>query len=360
MHIEYFLTGLMGSVLSAFTSFLMPALEFFEKLDKHIDFVLKWNDYFIIGGITFLVIVIGYFYYQSKRNKKIPAKHKRFEKIKEDCKNLKMNFGYTEYRPYSYTDGNNITGIGPKILTEIFSIFKYTDYDNFKYVDKFEDLLTGLRHKNGDGKYDYDIIATPLYETRTRIFHDSNLAFCIPLFYAEIGLYMSSNGSLSDLSYTDFQEKNLEDFKFAYMKDELSEMIKNKFKNKNKGYMPANTEGMLGFTSMLREVADAHKDSCNIVAMEVFKADELINDCCSSTSPNLTNILKSQQLLYPVSFVVRKEDTALRHFLNLRIMEMIYDNKSNKLFKIFSESINTTDIKISDIFIHEYKNWDEL
>jgi len=166
---------------------------------------------------------------------------------------------------------------------------------------------------------------------------------------------MHEDAKYDNISYSDFIAKNNEDLKFGFMQDEVSEMIKNKVKNNKKGFTPQNTKGSLGFYSLLTNVADTNSHTSNIVAMEVFKAKEIISD----KNLKLKNILKDKQLLYPVSFVVRKEDTALRHFLNLRIMELLYSD-TNKLFNILSDATSATVVNPNDIFIHKYDNWNHL
>ncbi|GHV71316.1 hypothetical protein FACS189420_5970 [Bacteroidia bacterium] len=49
------------------------------------------------------------------------------------------------------------------------------------------------------------------------------------------------------------------------------------------------------------------RDSADFTFMEVFKAETLKD----GKPLNAVNILKNKELLYPVSFAVRKEDTVL-------------------------------------------------
>jgi hypothetical protein len=100
--------------------------------------------------------------------------------------------------------------------------------------------------------------------------------------------------------------------------------------------------------------------------MEIFKANAYMR----KTKYKLINILKDKQITYPVSFVVRKEDTVLRNFLNLRIIALynktkatrdtdgkIKEGEEKNLLDIIEDEIvkfgfEKDDAK--DIFIHDY------
>lgn len=76
----------------------------------------------------------------------------------------------------------------------------------------------------------------------------------------------------------------------------------------------------------------------------------------------MVNILKDNQLLYPVSFVVRKEDTVLRNLINIRLLEMrntLDDKGVSELENAIKEIATSSDVQISEndfenIFIQKY------
>lgn len=97
--------------------------------------------------------------------------------------------------------------------------------------------------------------------------------------------------------------------------------------------------------------------------MEVFKANSIINKLKSAgENLELVNILKDNQLLYPVSFVVRKEDTVLRNLINIRLLEMrntLDDKGVSELENAIKEIATSSDVQISEndfenIFIQKY------
>lgn len=282
----------------------------------------------------------------ENRLKKLRTNYPRFEDIKME----KMKCGYIDYPPYLQVEiGGNLAGIGIEVLKSIFSVF---DEYEIKYVQvgAWAEILRGLRSKK------YNIVATPLYETRTRLYHDSNVSFCLPLFYAEIGLYAHNDTIKDRINLEEFSLKK-DKWYFSYIKDEVSETMMDKLfdpdndKNLN---LEAYGQNDAGYIDLLKSVAD-RSTSTNIVAMEVFKAERLLAD----NTLELKNILKAKQILYPVSFAVRKEDTALRNFLNLRIIELLSGGDNNELLGIIQKEAERLGFDANSIFIHQYE-WEHL
>lgn len=279
----------------------------------------------------------------ENRLAKLPTDYPRFENIR----NTGMASGYINYPPYFEVEsGGKLAGIGVEVLKSIFSIF---DQYKLEYIQvgAWIDILSGLRSKK------YDVVATPLYETRTRLYHDSSVAFCLPLFYAEIGLYVRS-GSEGKKSLTEFSAMN-NCWNFAFIKDEVSETMMNKLCDPNESSsLEVYGQNDAGYIDLLKSVVD-NQSSTNVVAMEVFKAEKLIAD----NKLSLMNTLKAKQILYPVSFAVRKEDTALRNFINLRIIELLSGGRDNELQKIIQSEGKRLGFDAKSIFIHHYE-WELL
>ena len=85
------------------------------------------------------------------------------------------------------------------------------------------------------------------------------------------------------------------------------------------------TAGDADFEKVLQKVSRKGKRTGDFIFLEVFKAKNVMKN---SSGINVINILKDCELLYPVSFVVKKEDTVLKNFINIRLMEM-RDTKAN-------------------------------
>lgn len=266
----------------------------------------------------------------EKKNKKPDyesIKYRRFEQIKNK---KEIVFGHIDYLPFfkmNQCSGSTIcspSGIGYAILEEIFKginvkIKEHEESSSWKNI--FDRLHKG----------DYDIIGTPLYETRTRIY-EFNLTYCIPLFYSEVGLFIHEDDFSNELTLKQIKEIIKSDstkWKSPFIEGEISDIIATKANIKNiKGNVHDDSNG---FLNLLKKVNKRTEPDFNIVAMEVFKAKSLIRDY-NKDKPDkeklkLVNVLAAKQLLYPVSFAVKKEDTVMRNFINLRIAE-IRDRKA--------------------------------
>ena len=292
-------------------------------------------------------------------------KHTRFERLKTEG----VTYGYVNYEPFFYTCGRNITGIGYEILKEIVKDIEIYDLEKHGKASTWKQLLKGLENKK------YDMVASPLYEMRTRLYEHS-ITFCIPLFYSEIGIYVhidtfkSKKFKSKKVSFSNFLQNS--GFTSPYIADEISELIAKKLNfNIKKNDAEVYSTNELSYIELLEKV-NARDSGFNIVAMEVFKAETIIdkeNFKDKEGNSTLVNILKDKELIYPVSFVVRKEDTALRNFLNLRIMDLYQRKRSDRnkyaeaiglrnLFDIIEDELfEYTESDISEIktfFSHSY------
>ena len=140
--------------------------------------------------------------------------------------------------------------------------------------------------------------------------------------------------SIKDIK-EDFQQKS-DTWNSPYIAGEISELVAKKMNCFSKKDGAEVKNGTQAYLNLLKKVNNRNSKSndykFNIVAMEIFKAKATIdgfnhkldtkNKGDIKEKLKLRNILHEKQLLYPVSFVVRKEDTVLRNFINLRIAEL--------------------------------------
>ena len=324
---------------------------FVNWLYEHGFTVLKENIMLVIVVIVVIAVYFSVIFF-CKTEKKPKQEYPRFEDISGRLKDIK--FGFINYSPYFLNTDTGKSGIGFEVLEKIFSVFGNENISDEVYVpiDEWDDIFKGLKNK------DYDIVATPLYETRTRIYDESKVSFCIPIFYANIGLYMSKSNNKNiqenSLTFKEVKEQQ-QKFTFAYFEKEVSESIMSKVTKKGEKI----SSNQITHLDLLKKINDENSD-CNIVAMEVSKANMLSTQ---NPSLGLINILQDKQILYPVSFVVRKADTALRNFLNLRIIELLYGNNgkdaNSELLNIIGKVAENNALNTSDIFIHSY-DWINL
>jgi len=291
-------------------------------------------------------------------------KYQRFESIKE------IKYGFVVYKPFFWVeDSKGVTpqhnGIGYKVLTEILkpnnlNKITLTPCSNGSNWDSiFKELENG----------NFDIIIAPLFETRTRLF-DFNVAFCSPLFYSNIGLYIKKSAETqsfeNSFTFTEAIEhitKQIDDkgWKGGYLKNELSDSLLKKYKLKSIEVKQTTPTTDADFKQIIQNIASGHKDKEDFTFMEVFKAESIIDQ-----NTQVVNILKNNELLYPVSFVVRKQETVLKNLINVRLMEMestVIKDSSGKdiseLENIIKNVAITAPIKIEEskfknIFIRKY------
>jgi len=284
----------------------------------------------LISVAVFFVLFSIYAYFMKKKIKEIKkeyskiesqissipqreTKYKRFKDIKQD----NVKYGYIVYKPFFWNEGRapiRHTGIGYKVLEEVLSPLGIDITDNKNYHSSnwshiFKELEDGI----------FDIIIIPLFETRSRL-NKFNVTFCTPLFYSDIGLY-AKNEQLPNTKFL-FSEAiefvKSKNWKGKHLENEISNSLMTKHKLQSIEIKP--TVSRYNEDEHFQGIIDEiNEGKTNFTFMEVFKAKTIIEKI---NAPAVINILNEKELLYPVSFVVRKEDTVLKNFINLRLMEM--------------------------------------
>ena len=113
----------------------------------------------------------------------------------------------------------------------------------------------------------------------------------------------------------------------------------------------------MDFVNSIKNIATGDKRMEDFTFMEVFKAESIIEN------DEVINILKKNELLYPVSFVVRKQDTVLKNLINLRLLEMrstLEENTKSELENLIkkiatSDAVQIPEEKFENIFIQSYQ-----
>lgn len=352
----------------------------------------------IIVGIALsllALLIIVYAKWKSeiiKHKKPKISDYKRFEEVVTD---KTITYGFIDYRPFFRLKDGNKDGIGWSIINKIFdnNIFIDCEINQVDYNEEvghnWESIFKDLERKK------YNVIITPMYETKSRLY-DYNIAFCLPLFYSDIGIYVRENdlGKFNNdiqLSFDDATFKLTELFsddelnwKPELLKGEISEIMFTKHINKNNNNTKTSNKNgkrtctdddfinKLGRISdkgelkiLLAEESDRKEESKKVkilkefgdfIFMEVFKAEKILNskDFKRKHKFKLVNVLKKNNLVYPVSFVVRKEETVLRNFINLRIAEL---KRSGELYNIINKESKSYGIEINQVedrFIQTY------
>jgi hypothetical protein len=310
-------------------------------------------------------------YIENKLEKFIKPKsdqilYKRFETIKSK---RKLTYGYVEYKPFFWEENHfSHKGIGMEVLKKIFSVFDNFELKPYRYPAKkrgnnWSDVFTDLCSKAKK----FDIIMTPLFETRSRLY-DYNILYCSPIFYSNIGIYVRKDyfGNGTKLKFNgalDFLMQKIKDYgwRAECIPGELSQTLLEKYNlayNKQPAVElslhPATDED---FTTILENVNTAGGDRGEFIFMEVFKANMILNS--HPDKFRIVNILEDDQLLYPVSFVLRKEETVLKNLINIRLLELRKSGELEKIIKDEALKVSINEEEFTEVFIQSY-NFDNL
>lgn len=263
----------------------------------------------VILVLTLLVISL-YLYLEIRiLRKKLVAEvmptFKRFENIK------KIKYGHIQYRPLLYYGGRaeEPMGVGIELLERIFGSDRI-QRSGTKAL--WSDLVDNLERKK------YDIVATPLFETRER---SKVIAFCSPLFYSDIGMYVKTESVLGKVGANsqsfDGALEILNNMKLtlAAIHGEISGKMAQKYLGDVKVWLTPETATV---SSLIDAVSGEDEMKCDVAFAEVFQADQT----SQVINGSVINILQRKQILYPVSFAVRKEEYVLRNYINLRLLEI--------------------------------------
>lgn len=245
-------------------------------------------------------------------------RYTRFEDIVDKTEHIE--YGHFYYPPllhYGPTN-NDAQGPGLHLLEEIFGAGKLIPQTDRATWDSIVPDLEECR---------YRILATPIFETRPRA---ARISFSRPLFFSEVGAYVSrSNPLFSDFikakeggndddsgaSWADlvnFLKRNMHALKFTVIKGDISDLV-------IRGHISSGDNSQVAYkerenssvASLIRGLP--RKDPSDIVFVECFQAEE----CSEVKQAQVINILKGRQLLYPVCFALPQCENVLRAYLNL-------------------------------------------
>lgn len=366
------------------------ALDTWYEKEK-INYSIHTTMYFLSGTLLFLFInhyILSHIYTRFKikeeyvfgdlsdeKKKDIQVIHEKYSKPKEILftrfeelkKKKELVYGYVIYKPFFWKSDHFIhKGIGCELYNAIFSVIGVKlnpyNYPSRQKGSNWNDIFVDLCEKK------FDIIMTPLFETRSRLY-SYNILYCLPIFYSNIGIYIRRNsfGKKNKLSFykaIDYLRSKINSgWKAEYIPGELSETLLYKYSlistsnpDNIDSIYPAEDED---FAKILENVNEDGGNKGDFVFMEVFKANMIMN--MHPNKLDLVNILQENQLLYPVSFVVRKEETVLKNFINLRLMELRKSGMLENIIKDEALKVDINEDEFKEIFIQKYdfKNLEE-
>jgi hypothetical protein len=262
-------------------------------------------------------------------------------------------YGHLRYPPFlDYQWGDSPVGIGVDLLTELLG-FKLSEGEETVKIDHFgvrrnwNDILAGLRNE------DYDVVATPLFATFER---SKEVAFTAPLFFSNVGLYVSKDTSVTkdasrreiwkDLKVQDLESviKRAERLKVLSVEGEISEGLAKTYCGS--GSIDPQKPGTL-LSGLFYKIANS-KDPQYALFCESFYAhlQPEVRD------GKVVNVLPLHQILYPVCFAVRLGDYQLANLLNIRLLRLTQEKGGALPFVIEKLLSKEKSTEITDNPVH--------
>lgn len=223
-------------------------------------------------------------------------------------------------------------GFGITIIRELLNTKQYEKGKEAVKIEPrdkesdWEDVLAQL--DTGE----FDLILTPMLETFERT---SRADFTMPMFFSNIGLYVSSkegtplgkragglNGETLDSAIMKLALRHDQQIQIYYVPGEISEKQGRKLYDR----LAASAKGKVEFVSAgssiidMLELVESATDTIRLAFCESFHVQ--IGRNSEDRQYHLSNILHSHHILYPVCYAVRNGDYILRNRLNIGLLKM--------------------------------------
>ena len=253
-------------------------------------------------------------------------KVEKFQRF-EDIVDAGVEWGYVDFWPTAFLDRptGEIKGIGVDIFNAVFDGIETRRSEEIVHWSNMLELLMEGR---------FDVLVTPVYETRER---KDEVAFCSPLFYSDIGLFVRADDpvftKIKPMTYEelsgwggDFESQVSTEFIRGELHAHLSEKL---FSSKIDV-----VEAKAGTSpdALLDRLRNRRNRTHRIQFIERWQGERV------SAGVKLKNLLRPGELIFPVSFVVRPEDDTLRRYINLRLLEIGDHENGQGIHTILLES----------------------
>ncbi len=231
---------------------------------------------------------------------------------------VEVKYGHIPYTPFLMRGGYNgrqVYGLGAEFLTELLdhryegvAVKVEADDDETR---NWKTIVEGL------GKQ-YEVIATPMFATFER---SKEVRFTAPLFYSNIGLYVSAKlpklPLWNKIGMDNFRPGIREHFpalKFLSVKGEISQHLAVNYASDES---IEDSEDVVNPNKLFKKIAEGGAPHYAIFS-ESFTAelDPLF------TSGQVINVLPYYRILYPVCYAVRLGDYQLANLLNIRLLQL--------------------------------------
>jgi hypothetical protein len=232
----------------------------------------------------------------------------RFEEIVERG----VRWAFVDFWPTAFLDRNTgrTRGLGLEIFNAVFDgIPKRKSNEIVTWDNMLTKLQAGL----------FDVVVTPLYETRDR----KNVSFCLPLFYSDIGLFVRDKDQLlvSDL-VAPMSYQQLIDWGAQFDASLPIEVIPGELHDRlcRKVFGKVRLADAPQGCTPDRLLDRLRTEDCSTHRLQFIERWQ--GERPHADEARLRNLLLPGELLFPVSFVVRSADDTLRRFINLRLLEV--------------------------------------
>jgi len=259
---------------------------------------------------------------------------------------VEVKYGHIPYMPFLMRGGYNgkqVIGLGAEFLTELLD-HKYegvavkveADDDDTR---NWKNIVEGLGIR-------YEVIATPMFATFER---SKEVRFTAPLFYSNIGLYVSAKlpklALWNKIGMDNFRPGIREHFptlKFLSVKGEISQHLA---KNYASDQSIEDSEDVVNPNKLFKKIAEGSAPHYAIFS-ESFTAelDPLF------TSGEVINVLPYHRILYPVCYAVRLGDHQLANLLNIRLLQLT--RKQSALDRLVYKLLNEPSTK--NLYTEQY------
>ena len=348
-----------------FRSVILPAILLFGigSLQNYVpDFLPAWAavSLFALVGIGYIYIERAWIFDEAIDRilalERVKGRISRSSKLDED--NLKLpilakveghrwdkigeiKYGYVEFSPFVDIIKAKPNGWGIDFVEELFEPLRiYPKRVNERYLwkDIVPKLVAG----------ECDIIATPIFETYTRL---SEIWFSAPLFFSDMGLYVSKHNFEGLIKqHIKFDElknhSDLANFSFLTADEEISEKLASKYFPNSA--QKVNAKGLV--PDLLEEVGSSSGAKLAVFCDSYIASQQ---ECVASGS--VVNILERWSIAYPVAFALRPGDHHLKNLINLRLLTLGRGGGFLKLLK--ERQIKDGVIDTSAIDSHFTEQW---
>jgi ABC-type amino acid transport substrate-binding protein len=227
----------------------------------------------------------------------------------------KIRFGHLPYDPFlEYALNGTPSGLAVEWLNQLLDYSlggSKVQISPDKRKRAWDNILQGLIEG------EYDVVATPLFATFDR---SKQVAFTAPLFFSNIGLYVSKDTAqlpawrdITTAGGLRSAIKRAGELKFFSVKGEISEKLANKYADKNS----INSLGSdIILSSLFSDIARMQDSQCAVFCESFYAHFQP-----EVKSGAVVNVLPWYQILYPVCFAVRQGDYQLVNLLNIRLLQ---------------------------------------